>query len=116
VKIAAEDAPSADGDGGDGFPEECTGGRTDEINLDDPAALSVDPFLAYKKPASQRSSAACGDERVQRAKSINELLPRLYLEGSSTCYVSRALAALSGPDAPRPLGRRHQPSMGGLTG
>ena len=44
--------------------------------------------------------AVCSDERVRRAKSIEELLPWLYLKGISTGDFSDALAALLGPDAP----------------
>jgi len=44
--------------------------------------------------------AACSDERVRRAKSIEELLPWLYLKGISTGDFSDALTALLGPDAP----------------
>ena len=43
--------------------------------------------------------AACSDERVRKAKSVEELLPRLYLNGISTGDFSEALAALLGPDA-----------------
>ena len=37
---------------------------------------------------------------MRRAKSIEELLPWLYLKGISTGDFSEALAALLGPDAP----------------
>ena len=37
---------------------------------------------------------------LRRAKSIEDLLPRLYLKGISTGDFSEALAALLGPDAP----------------
>jgi len=37
---------------------------------------------------------------LRRAKSIEELLPWLYLKGISTGDFSEALAALLGPDAP----------------
>jgi transposase-like protein len=37
---------------------------------------------------------------LRRAKSIEELLPWLYLKGISTGDFSKALAALLGPDAP----------------
>jgi len=37
---------------------------------------------------------------LRRAKSIEELLPWLYLKGISTCDFTEALAALFGPDAP----------------
>ncbi len=37
---------------------------------------------------------------LRRAKSIEELLPRLYLKGISTGDFSEALAALLGPEAP----------------
>jgi len=37
---------------------------------------------------------------VRRAKSIEELLPWLYLKGISTCDFTEALAALLGPAAP----------------
>lgn len=44
---------------------------------------------------------------LRKAKSVEELLPWLYLKGISTGDFSEALAALLGPDAE---GRPHRPS------
>jgi len=51
---------------------------------------------------------------MRRSKSIETLLPILYLKGISTGDFSEALAALLGKDAAGVVGIRHRPPEGRL--
>ena len=47
---------------------------------------------------------------LRRSKSLEELLPLLYLKGISTGDFTDALSALLGPNAPGLSAKRHQPA------
>jgi hypothetical protein len=51
---------------------------------------------------------------MRRSKSIETLLPILYLKGTSTGDFSEALAALPGQGCCRVVGIRHLPAEGRL--
>ena len=51
---------------------------------------------------------------ARRSKSLDALLPVLYLRGISTGDFQEALSALLGADAPNPVARRHLPPDGRL--
>ena len=53
---------------------------------------------------------------LRRAKSVEALLPWLYLKGISSGDFSEALAALLGPDAPGLTASTHWPAESGLVG
>ncbi len=83
--------------------------------------------VPVRQPRVRDREAAAGDPRrirfspsilppyMRRSKSIETLLPILYLKGISTGDFSDALAALLEGCA-RPLGRRHRPAEGRLAG
>ncbi len=60
------------------------------------------PRVQDRRPAPQREkfSSAILPPYLRKTKSIEELIPWLYLKGVSTGDFSEALAALLGPDAP----------------
>jgi transposase-like protein len=60
------------------------------------------PRVRDKRPAEERESfeSSILPKYLRRTKSIEELLPWLYLKGVSTGDFSEALKALLGPDAP----------------
>ena len=51
---------------------------------------------------------------LRRTKSLEELIPWLYLKGVSTGDFSEALQAILGPDAPEPVGDDRHPAQGRL--
>ena len=53
---------------------------------------------------------------LRRSRSVEELLPWLYLKGISTGDFSEALAALLGPDAPGLAAQHHWTAEGGVVG
>ena len=53
---------------------------------------------------------------LRRSRSVEELLPWLYLKGISTGDFSKALAALLGPDAPGLAAQHHWTAEGGVVG
>ena len=53
-----------------------------------------------------RFTSAILPSYLRRAKSVEELLPWLYLKGISSGDFSEALAALLGPDAPGPTSKK----------
>jgi hypothetical protein len=60
------------------------------------------PRVQDRRPADQRErfSSAILPPYLRKTKSIEELIPWLYLKGVSTGDFSEALAAILGPDAP----------------
>jgi putative transposase len=60
------------------------------------------PRIQDRRPADQREkfSSAILPPYLRKTKSIEELIPWLYLKGVSTGDFSEALAAILGPDAP----------------
>ena len=60
------------------------------------------PRVQDRRPADQREkfSSAILPPYLRKTKSIEELIPWLYLKGVSSGDFSEALAALLGPDAP----------------
>ena len=53
---------------------------------------------------------------LRRSRSVEELLPWLYLKGISTGDFSEALAALLGPEAPGLAAQHHWTAEGGVVG
>ena len=53
---------------------------------------------------------------LRRTRSLEELIPWLYLKGISTGDFSEALQAILGPDATGALGHHHHPAQGRLGG